>query len=68
MEIRVTLKILETEETPKIFQCDLKFFSVITIVRLPKNEQLLDWPFTRLLLETLCIKTSNHLQVKGTVL
>ena len=29
-----------------------------------KNEQLLDWPFTCLLLESLIIKTSNYLQVK----
>ena len=32
--------------------------------RIHKNEQLLDWPFTRLLLESLYIKTSNYLQVK----
>ena len=30
-----------------------------TLVRIHKNEQLLDWPFTRLLLEALYIKTSN---------
>ena len=29
------------------------------------HNQLLDWPFTRLLLEALCIKTRNYLQVKG---
>ena len=29
-----------------------------------KNEQLLDWPFTRLLLGSLYIKTSNYLWVK----
>ena len=35
-----------------------------SIGRIHKNEQLLDWPFTRLLLESLYIKTSNYLQVK----
>ena len=35
------------------------------LVRIHKNEQLLDWPFTRLLLVALYIKTSNYLQVKG---
>ena len=35
------------------------------IIRIHENEQLLDWPFTGLLLEALCIKTSNYLQVKG---
>ena len=37
---------------------------MITIGRIHKNEQLLDWPFTRLLLEFLYIKTRNYLQVK----
>ena len=31
-----------------------------SIVHIHKNEQLLDWPFTRLLLEALCIKMSNY--------
>ena len=35
------------------------------LVRIHKNEQLLDWPFTRLLLEALYIKMSNYLQVNG---
>ena len=34
------------------------------IVRIHKNEQLLDWP-CRLLLKALCIKTSNYWQVKA---
>ena len=38
---------------------------VVIIVRIHKNKQLLDRPFTRPLLEALCIKTSNYLQVKG---
>ena len=37
----------------------------IGLVCIHKNKQLLDWPFTRLLLEALCIKTSTYLQVKG---
>ena len=39
--------------------------SDIAVVRMYKNEQLLDSPFTGLLLEALCIKTCNYLQVKG---
>ena len=41
-------------------------FQLNILVRIHKDEQLLDWPLTRLLLQALCIKTSNHLQVKGT--
>ena len=35
------------------------------LVHIHKNEQLLDLPFTRLLLEALLIKASNYLQVTG---
>ena len=35
------------------------------LVRIHKNKQFLGWPFTWLLLETLCIKTSDYLQVNG---
>ena len=34
------------------------------IGRIHKNEQLLNWPFARILLESLYIKTSNYVQVK----
>ena len=48
-----------------IFDCSTEAYGHTSIVRIHKNEQLLDWPFTRLLLEVLYIKTSNYLQVKG---
>ena len=38
--------------------------NVILLGSIPKNEQLLDRPFNRLLLESLYIKTSYYLQVK----
>ena len=49
-----------------LFLFIINIFLVSKIIgRIHKNEQLLDWPFTRLLLESLYIKTSNYLQVKG---
>ena len=60
---------LSTKTTTKKTYLDLSYiYSSKTFkmkVRIHKNEQLLDWPFARLLLEALCIKTSNYLQVKG---
>ena len=35
------------------------------LVRIHKSQQLLVWPFTRLLLEGLCIKKRNYFQVKA---
>ena len=38
---------------------------VPSLLCIHKNEQLLDWPFTRLLLDALCMKKGIYLQVRG---
>ena len=37
----------------------------VSIGHMPEIRQLLDWPFTRPLLESLYIKKSSYLQAKG---
>ena len=65
-KVRQNLRtLLSTAHTPPSSTHNNTLLKKLTLIRINNNEQLLDCPFTRLLLEALRLKTSNYLQVKG---
>ena len=55
----------EDEDAHKKQRNEMDLDQVPSLLRIHKNEQWLDRPFTRLLLDALCIKKGIYLQVRG---